>query len=493
MTNKNLLLKSKKSLLIALALISFNWVAAYDLTKIEYDYLKGLEYNVSTIKMTDATGVLVANGSLYAYKTSSGRLGTMEIIDNGINLKVNWITYSDDKTVWNKGEGLLIAKLSYVDFDYGFTSTIVSKENDFRWLVTQSDVVRTLSPMNGMSFKLQDPFCIGSYAYARLYPLDVLKNYTFFSTPINATEGTENALANDDILGYITSEGRYGLMNIVTYNNGLLKFDWVTYAPNGNVYSTGCNQSIPETYGFDFDKGVVVSATADMDLHYALKTTIIRNLLPLNNAKVVALTRYNCKSVMKDLVSPLATLKEYTLSANKIDGSPNANNRLTALKKIAYKTSAGRYGIAQIESYGVDININWITYEASGAIYSSGCDFAIPANRIFDLDLGAFTDSGEEDFWWTVDQPVGTRFWTPTNKATFYVIGDPITGLQSEVNQTTTKIYPSPAKGHIVIEGISEITSLYIYGMNGAAINNITTNGNQIDVSGLNPGIYKIR
>lgn len=90
---------------------------------------------------------------------------------------------------------------------------------------------------------------------------------------------------------------------------------------------------------------------------------------------------------------------------------------------FVYRTSAGRYGKFIVENWEPGaatenrLTIGWVTYNASGTVYSSGSGLVIRGTYHCDLDFGLET-STNSDFWWSIYSST-TRHLQPENGARF--------------------------------------------------------------------------
>ncbi|MDZ7317881.1 MAG: hypothetical protein ONB11_01895 [candidate division KSB1 bacterium] len=113
----------------------------------------------------------------------------------------------------------------------------------------------------------------------------------------------------------------------------------------------------------------------------------------------------------------LADIQKTSLSSDKINGSNNSQNQLLPGTILVYRTSEGRFGKMQINQYGYDLHLKWLTYNANGSTYSSGNDLKIRGTWYCDLDLGRESDSSS-DFWWQQVSSV-ERYLVPERGAQF--------------------------------------------------------------------------
>jgi hypothetical protein len=110
------------------------------------------------------------------------------------------------------------------------------------------------------------------------------------------------------------------------------------------------------TCTFDFDTGTQIPA-GGADVWWEQVDAVKRLLVPQSGAMLAHMGKPNFDAVS------LQTLKTQAYTANPIDGSNNASNRLKAGTVIAVKTSAGRYAKMKVNSYGYNLGIFWVTYK----------------------------------------------------------------------------------------------------------------------------------
>ena len=58
------------------------------------------------------------------------------------------------------------------------------------------------------------------------------------------------------------------------------------------------------------------------------------------------------------------TLHAAAFSSSPINGSNNGANQLTPGAVIAVRTGDGRYAKMRVNSYGYNLDVNWVTYAA---------------------------------------------------------------------------------------------------------------------------------
>ncbi|MHC1775527.1 MAG: beta strand repeat-containing protein [Lentimicrobium sp.] len=160
------------------------------------------------------------------------------------------------------------------------------------------------------------------------------------------------------------------------------------------------------------------------------------------------------------------------LSSEAINGSNNNDNQLTPGNIVLYKTNGNRFGKFIITSYGINLELAWITYNSDGSVYSSGEDLVIHASYLADLDIGQETsDYSLADFWWSL-QDETIRFLYPENGALFgvyHLAGD---NLSLYINEGYTTEGDDTGSFTSGIPGLSEETAYYVraYAINSAGI-----------------------
>jgi hypothetical protein len=86
----------------------------------------------------------------------------------------------------------------------------------------------------------------------------------------------------------------------------------------------------------------------------------------------------------------------------KINGSANARNQIPAGTVLTYRTNAGNLGKMQINRYGYNLRVRWVTYRPNGTVLSRGKNLLIRGTYNYDLDLGVQAGQNDPttDLWW---------------------------------------------------------------------------------------------
>lgn len=90
-------------------------------------------------------------GTMIVYKTRNGKYGKLVIAEYGYNLRIKWRTYNSNGTLASQGDNLLIRGTYSCDLEAGRETT--RQTGDFFWQQATS-VIRSLTPVNGATFKL---------------------------------------------------------------------------------------------------------------------------------------------------------------------------------------------------------------------------------------------------------------------------------------------------------------------------------------------------
>ncbi len=123
--------------------------------------------------------------------------------------------------------------------------------------------------------------------------------------------------------------------------------------PDPAVFSQG-QVTVPGTGVFDLDQGKVQLDSSDF--WWSQETSIIRKLVPENGATFFVIGSVDFNSINYSM------LKNYAYTANVIDGSNNASNKIPAGTVIAARTSEGRYAKFRIDVYGYNLTITYLTF-----------------------------------------------------------------------------------------------------------------------------------
>lgn len=91
-------------------------------------------------------------GAIVFYMTNEDRYGKLQILEYGYNLKIRWITYNNDGSVFSSGEDYNIDGTWSFDLDYGEMGTGKKSLADV-WWAQRNKVERYLAPRNGAKIR----------------------------------------------------------------------------------------------------------------------------------------------------------------------------------------------------------------------------------------------------------------------------------------------------------------------------------------------------
>lgn len=93
------------------------------------------------------------SGTLVFYKTGEGRLGKLEVLEHGTNLRLRCVTYNDNGSIYRQNDNLTVRGTWTCDLDSGTEATVGT---DFHW--QRSTATETyLSPLNKAIFWVAKP------------------------------------------------------------------------------------------------------------------------------------------------------------------------------------------------------------------------------------------------------------------------------------------------------------------------------------------------
>jgi hypothetical protein len=142
--------------------------------------------------------------------------------------------------------------------------------------------------------------------------------------------------------------------------------------PAATVVQSKTNFVLKGTFTLNLDTGVEGGTPATSDIQWNQETDILRNMLPLNKAKILNLGAVNYASITA------ANLQGLPYSTTPIVGNNNSTNLLTANDVFAVLTNKGNYAKVQVVTYGYDITINWETYHVASGYSVLGTGYSEP-------------------------------------------------------------------------------------------------------------------
>ncbi len=115
---------------------------------------KDASMTVAVIAVSDASGLLMKAGDVFAYKTNNVQYGKFEIvaidIPTNYKLTINAVTYNADGSVKSTSNGLIIRGTFLCDLDL-LAEGLDNTTSDFKWnRVTATDT--NLEPKNAAKF-----------------------------------------------------------------------------------------------------------------------------------------------------------------------------------------------------------------------------------------------------------------------------------------------------------------------------------------------------
>lgn len=96
----------------------------------------------------------------------------------------------------------------------------------------------------------------------------------------------------------------------------------------------------------------------------------------------------------------LDTIMDQTLSTDPVNGDDNETNLLTPGTIVLYKTDQGRFGKLMINTYGYNINLQYLTYNNDGSTASTSTSYDLFGTFAVDLDTGLNDTFADLDIFW---------------------------------------------------------------------------------------------
>jgi hypothetical protein len=114
--------------------------------------------------------------------------------------------------------------------------------------------------------------------------------------------------------------------------------------------------TVQGTFSVDADGCRQAATSSTGDLFWEQFDSVRRALVPENGATAIALGRVDFDTLGPDQLAGLA----YT--GGQIDGSDNAQNRLTPGSVVAVRTRSGHHAKIRVEAYGYNLRLTVVTY-----------------------------------------------------------------------------------------------------------------------------------
>ncbi len=157
------------------------------------------------------------------------------------------------------------------------------------------------------------------------------------------------------------------------------------------VKSSGTG-TLEGTCHFDFDAGTGSGPRQDYDVWWQQETKVVRRLVPDPGARIVRLGPMSFGSVTP------AYLLSLDYGSDPIAGNDDASNQLTSGTVFAVRTNIGQYAKVLVQSYGYNLEIQWITYRINTTRYRvQGRGYSSPRDIVVtgDGQTALVTDADE--------------------------------------------------------------------------------------------------
>jgi hypothetical protein len=142
--------------------------------------------------------------------------------------------------------------------------------------------------------------------------------------------------------------------------------------PAATVVQSKTNFVLKGTFLLNLDTGVEGGTLATSDIFWNQETSVLREMSPLNNAKILNLGAVNYASITA------ANLQGLPYGTTPIPGNNNSTNLLTPNDVFAVKTNAGNYAKVQVVAYGYDLTINFETFHIASGYSVLGTGYSNP-------------------------------------------------------------------------------------------------------------------
>jgi len=172
------------------------------------------------------------------------------------------------------------------------------------------------------------------------------------TAPANSSSYTDSTVTAGKTYYYrVRSYNAYGNSDYTTEVNVTIP------SCDTDIYSTGMI-TVRGTFSCDLDLGKETGSwDPPTDFFWEQTTDVERYIDPMNGAKFYVVGNVNFDSITH------STLKTYSYSADKINGSNDASNKIPTGTVVAAITDEGRYSKFKIEVYGYDLIIKFVTYK----------------------------------------------------------------------------------------------------------------------------------
>jgi hypothetical protein len=295
----------------------------------------------------------------------SANLATRPFIGRGGG-KLSYLELIPDFTIVSSGGGEIDGTWGF-DFDTGVMCGDTAAADIF-W-AQDTAVFRRLIPRNGATI-----VNLGSVPFATISP-EVLAGLAFATTAITGNDDATNELITGDVFAVHTSAGHFAKVQVTAYGY-FMQIQWVTYRKSlrPNVSTSIISSSSGEIEGtcyFDFDTGSKCGA-AEADVWWAQDTSVVRRMVPCNNAGIVNLGAVPFSSVLPETLAGLA------YSTMPLNGNDDATNELVTGDVFAVRTNAGHFAKVLVTAYGYYMKVQWVTYHILSGYGALGTGYDEP-------------------------------------------------------------------------------------------------------------------
>ncbi len=142
--------------------------------------------------------------------------------------------------------------------------------------------------------------------------------------------------------------------------------------PASTIVAQGTGTVLKGTWSFDFDTGTESAITPTVDVFWEQVSTVVRQMVPQNGAKIVNLGAVSFASLTA------ANLQLLPYATTPLDGNDDATNQLVVNDVFAVLTNKGNYAKVQVASYGYNLTINWVTYNIPSGYKVLGTGYSQP-------------------------------------------------------------------------------------------------------------------
>lgn len=181
-------------------------------------------------------------------------------------------------------------------------------------------------------------------------------------TPVQLLSGVASAIGSD----FRTAQNQ---LVFVEYGSG--KLSALNLFSPATVVSSG-TATLKGTFFFDLDTGVQLNVPANSDIWWEQETAVAREMAPQNGAGILNLGVTNFADVNAN------NLEFLPYTSTPIVGNNDPTNKLVSGDVFAVRTHGGNYAKVLVQSYGYNLEIQWVTYKLSSAYSVLGTGYTNP-------------------------------------------------------------------------------------------------------------------